>query len=86
MTMALSGKEAVGERYQLESMRHAQQMTWKAIDQIARVITPGMRESEAQSLGKQGWRPRGPGSMPEYRPVDSGNPDRPSRASLRRVL
>ena len=53
MTMALSGKEAVGERYDLESMRHAQQMTWKAIDQIARVITPGMRESEAQLLGKQ---------------------------------
>ncbi|MFS2091921.1 M24 family metallopeptidase [Pseudomonas sp. Pseusp11] len=53
MTTALSGKEAVGERYTLETMRHAQQMTWKAIEQIARVVSPGMRESEAQSLGKQ---------------------------------
>jgi Xaa-Pro aminopeptidase len=34
-------------------MRYAQQMTWKAIEQIARVISPGMRESEAQLLGKQ---------------------------------
>jgi Xaa-Pro aminopeptidase len=53
MTSALSGKEAVGERYTLESMRHAQQMTWKAIEQIAQAISPGMRESEAQSQGKQ---------------------------------
>ncbi|MBB2887660.1 Xaa-Pro aminopeptidase [Pseudomonas sp. KD5] len=53
MTTALSGKEAVGERYTLETMRHAQQMTWKAIEQIARVVSPGMRESKAQSLGKQ---------------------------------
>ena len=53
MTPALGGKEAVGEHFALESMRYAQQMTWKAIDQIARVITPGMRESEAQLLGKQ---------------------------------
>jgi Xaa-Pro aminopeptidase len=51
--MVLSGKEAVGERYALETMRHAQQMTWKAIEQIARVISPGMRESEAQLRGKQ---------------------------------
>ncbi|PYY71304.1 (Fe-S)-binding protein [Pseudomonas jessenii] len=53
MTMALGGKEAVGERYTLELMRHAQQMTWKAVEQIARAISPGMRESEAQLLGKQ---------------------------------
>lgn len=53
MTTALNPKEAVGERYSLESMRHAQQMTWKAIDEIARVIAPGMRESEAQLRGKQ---------------------------------
>lgn len=33
MTAALGNKEAVGERYVLESMRHAQQMTWKAIEQ-----------------------------------------------------
>lgn len=53
MSTVLSRKEAVGERYALESMRHAQQMTWKAIDKIARVITPGMRESEAQVRGKE---------------------------------
>lgn len=53
MTIALSGKEAVGEHYTLETMRHAQQMTWKAIEQIARIISPGMRESEAQLRGKQ---------------------------------
>ncbi|KPG95653.1 (Fe-S)-binding protein [Pseudomonas sp. RIT-PI-q] len=53
MTSALSGKEAVGERYTLESMRHAQQMTWKAIEQIAHAISPGMRESEAVLRGKQ---------------------------------
>jgi Xaa-Pro aminopeptidase len=53
MSTVLSSKETVGERYELETMRHAQQMTWKAIDQIARVITPGMRESEAQLRGKE---------------------------------
>ncbi|MGE8067748.1 M24 family metallopeptidase [Pseudomonas sp. NPDC089569] len=53
MSTVLSGKEAVGERYVLESMRHAQQMTWKAIERIAGVIVPGMRESEAQLRGKE---------------------------------
>lgn len=53
MTAALSNKEAVGERYVLESMRHAQQMTWKAIEQIAHAIVPGMHESEAVALGKR---------------------------------
>ncbi|RAI63111.1 (Fe-S)-binding protein [Pseudomonas fluorescens] len=53
MSTVLNSKEAVGERYELETMRHAQQMTWKAIDRIARVITPGMRESEAQLRGKE---------------------------------
>lgn len=53
MSTVVSNKEAVGERYELETMRHAQQMTWEAIDRIARVITPGMRESEAQLRGKQ---------------------------------
>ena len=45
MTTALSGKEAVGERFVLDTMRHAQQLTWKAVDEIAKVIKPGMRES-----------------------------------------
>lgn len=49
----LSNKEAVGEHYQLETMGYAQQMTWRAIERIAQVITPGMRESEAQLRGKE---------------------------------
>jgi len=53
MTTALSGKEAVGERFVLETMRHAQQLTWKAVDEIAKVIKPGMRESEAHARGKE---------------------------------
>lgn len=53
MTTAQGNKEAVGERYELQSMRHAQQMTWQAIEQIAAAITPGMRESDAQVLGKR---------------------------------
>ena len=53
MTPALGGKEAVGEHFALESMRYAQQMTWKAVEQIARGICPGMRESEALLMGKQ---------------------------------
>ncbi|UXL39198.1 aminopeptidase P family protein [Pseudomonas fragi] len=53
MTPTLGGKEAVGEHFALESMRYAQQMTWKAVEQIARGICPGMRESEALLMGKQ---------------------------------
>jgi len=53
MSAALSGKEAVGERFVLETMRHAQGLTWNAVNAIARVIKPGMRESEAQERGKQ---------------------------------
>lgn len=52
MTTAFNPKEAVGERYALESMRYAQQRTWQAIDEIARVIKPGMLESEAVAQGK----------------------------------
>lgn len=53
MSTVLGSKEAVGERYELETMRHAQQMTWEAIDRIARVIKPGMRESEARLRGQE---------------------------------
>lgn len=53
MSAALSGKEAVGERFVLETMRHAQHLTWQAVDAIAKVIKPGMLESEAQEQGKQ---------------------------------
>ena len=45
-------KEAVGAAYSIESMRHAQAMTWQAIEQLAQRIRPGMLESEARELGK----------------------------------
>ncbi|WP_085633284.1 MULTISPECIES: M24 family metallopeptidase [unclassified Pseudomonas] len=53
MDMALSGKEAVGERFALESMGQAQRLTWEAVDRIAQIIRPGMPESEALAQGKR---------------------------------
>ncbi|MDB5981268.1 MAG: Methionine aminopeptidase [Pseudomonas sp.] len=50
---AVSAKEAVGDSYDIESMKHAQAMTWRAIEQMGVLIKPGMRESEAVALGKQ---------------------------------
>lgn len=50
---AISAKEAVGQSYDLETMQYAQQMTWRAIGEIASKIQPGMLESEAQSLGER---------------------------------
>lgn len=50
---AVSAKEAVGDIYDIESMKHAQAMTWRAIEQMGLLIKPGMRESEAVALGKQ---------------------------------
>ncbi|WP_111532241.1 M24 family metallopeptidase [Pseudomonas sp. 2848] len=34
-------------------MRHAQRMTWEAVERIAQGIHPGMRESQARELGQQ---------------------------------
>lgn len=53
MTSPTPAKEAVGERYQLELMKHAQQMTWQAVERIAAAMRPGMHESEARTLGMQ---------------------------------
>lgn len=50
---ASANKETVGQHYSLQAMQHAQQMTWRAIEQIAFQIQPGMRESEAQIIAKQ---------------------------------
>lgn len=50
---ALAKKEAVGEAYNIESMKYAQSMTWCAIEQLSAQIHPGMLESEAVALGKQ---------------------------------
>lgn len=52
MTAANTAKEAVGAPYQLELMKHAQRMTWQAVERIAQGIGPGMRESEARALGQ----------------------------------
>ena len=51
--MVAQPKEAVGPSYNIESMRHAQAMTWCAIERLSALIRPGMRESEAQAAGKQ---------------------------------
>lgn len=51
--MSAVAKEAVGAAYSLESIRHAQAMTWRAIHALAPLIKPGMCESEARALGKQ---------------------------------
>ena len=51
--MNAQAKEAVGEVYDIEAMKYAQAMTWRAIDMLSALIRPGMRESEAIALGKQ---------------------------------
>ncbi|CRI57672.1 M24 family metallopeptidase [Pseudomonas sp. CCOS 191] len=53
MTPVNAAKEAVGAPYQLELMKHAQHMTWEAVERIAQGIHPGMRESQARELGQQ---------------------------------
>ena len=53
MTATNTAKEAVGAPYQLDLMKHAQRMTWQAVERIAQGIRPGMRESEARALGQQ---------------------------------
>lgn len=50
--MSSENKQAVGEHFSLAAMEHARVMTWKAVDQIAAAIRPGMHESEANALGK----------------------------------
>lgn len=51
--MNAAAKEAVGDTYDIQAMRHAQAMTWQAIDWVSQRIKPGMLESEAVALGKQ---------------------------------
>lgn len=53
MTSTPSPQEAVGERYRVDLMQHAQQLTWHAVERIAQVIKPGMLESQARKLGMQ---------------------------------
>lgn len=45
-------QEAVGAQFSIDAMRHARAMTWKVVDEVARRIEPGMRESDANALCK----------------------------------
>ncbi|QKZ04416.1 M24 family metallopeptidase [Pseudomonas eucalypticola] len=51
--MSAQPKEAVGPDYSIDAMRHAQAMTWRAIEQLSQRIEPGMLESHTCALGKQ---------------------------------
>ncbi|TCM14956.1 metallopeptidase family M24 [Novosphingobium sp. PhB165] len=44
-------REAVGPNYVIEDLRAAQALSWQALDRIAALIRPGMRESEANAVG-----------------------------------
>jgi Xaa-Pro aminopeptidase len=48
----IGSKEAVGEKFSHTAMEYARVMTWKAVEQIAAAIRPGMRESEANLQAK----------------------------------
>ncbi len=49
----ISSEEAVGPAYDLSSMKLAQQVTWRVIEGIAAKIHPGLKESQAQAIGKE---------------------------------
>ena len=44
--MNSNAKQAVGKDFSVASMQHARAMTWKVVDEVAKRIRPGMRESE----------------------------------------
>jgi Xaa-Pro aminopeptidase len=47
-----SATQAVGKDFSADSMQHARVMTWKVVDEVAKQIRPGMRESEANAICK----------------------------------
>ncbi|PVZ11477.1 MULTISPECIES: M24 family metallopeptidase [unclassified Pseudomonas] len=51
--MTAYSKEATGQHYSLAAMQQAQAATWQVIERLAARIEPGMRESDAQAIGKQ---------------------------------
>lgn len=51
--MTVYSKEATGQHYSLPAMQQAQAATWQVIERLAARIEPGMRESDAQAIGKQ---------------------------------
>jgi len=46
-------RQAVGEKFVLESMHYARDKTWEVVEQVAARIQPGMLESEAVSECKR---------------------------------
>jgi methionine aminopeptidase len=48
-----NAKQAVGKEFSIDSMQHARAMTWKVVDEVAKKIRPGMRESEANVICKE---------------------------------
>jgi Xaa-Pro aminopeptidase len=45
-------KEAVGAAFDLDAMRYASAQSWCAVERMVDAFKPGLRESEAQALGK----------------------------------
>lgn len=50
--MSTVDRQAVGEKFSPDAMEYARVMTWKAVQQIAACVEPGMRESEANARAK----------------------------------
>jgi Xaa-Pro aminopeptidase len=48
-----STQQAVGEKFAIESMRHARDRTWEVVERVATRIRPGMLESEAAAECKR---------------------------------
>jgi Xaa-Pro aminopeptidase len=46
-------KEAVGAAFDLDAMRYASEQSWRAIERMAASFKPGLRESEAVTLGRR---------------------------------
>jgi len=44
-------REAVGPNYSLEALREAQARSWLALEKIAALVRPGMREADVQAAG-----------------------------------
>ncbi len=44
-------REAVGPNYSLSALQEAQARSWQALERIAALVRPGMRESEVQTAG-----------------------------------
>lgn len=52
MTSTTPAKEAVGERQQLDLIKHAQRMTWQAVERIAQAIRPGIAQAGHADTGR----------------------------------